>query len=62
MGCLSDRFIFNIGYRKNILFEFRQAVRKQPMTTSQWVPQVHLEGAGNVCKLYNEGNNKYGGC
>jgi hypothetical protein len=30
MGCLSDRFIFNIGYRKNIMLEFRQAVKKQP--------------------------------
>ncbi|MCJ7786364.1 MAG: hypothetical protein MUP41_20730, partial [Desulfobacterales bacterium] len=30
MRCLSYRFIFNIGYRKNIILEFRQGVRKKP--------------------------------
>jgi hypothetical protein len=32
-GCLSNRFIFDIGYREKSLSKFNQAVKKQPMKT-----------------------------
>jgi uncharacterized metal-binding protein len=57
---LSDGFTLNKGFWKRFLSESSQTARKQPITTVDGCYNSHLDGAGNVFRLYNNKMSEHG--